>query len=456
MTSKNLPLILVVIACIALTIFIFQPGYLNADAVDQLGQARSGQYSDWHPPVMSWVWSLLDKIAPGALGMFILQVILFWSGLGLLAAFITPKPLNQILIVLLGFYPPLFMLLSAVIKDILMAAAFLFGFAILLWSGRLRSLPLFFLSLFLIMFGMLTRHNAILIAAPLFLYAGFIFMDLKPIKIAPLSPLWLGLTCGVFFFALAFLLGRAWSDSITKIESYPIQQIMVHDLTAITLRLKTDFIPDYLAVSEQPSMRDLRRIYNIRSLKNLFWPDFTPIHFKLLTDPALVEDLTNTWVQTVTKHPRAYLEHRWKVFAATMGITVYKACGPYYYEETVYKPKGLYQAGSNYFSENPVTDRLFIWMEPLRESPVYWNWPYVLLCLILFTASLVVLFKFGFAKVPLAVAALVISAGASMYALANLFVAISCDFRYVHWNVTAALVSAVLLIFSIEKKTPTA
>lgn len=454
MTTKHLPLLLVVLACIALTIFIFQPGYLNADAVDQLGQARSGQYSDWHPPVMSWVWSLLDKIAPGALGMFILQVILFWGGLGLLAAFVTPKPLNQILIVLLGFYPPLFMLLSAVIKDILMAAVFLFGFAILLWAGRLRSLTLFFLSLFFIMFGMLTRHNAILVVAPLFLYAGFIFIDLKPIKIARLTPLWLGLTSGVFFFAVAFLLGRAWSGSITKIESYPIQQIMVHDLTAITLRLKTDFLPDYLAASEQPSMGDLRRIYNIRSLKNLFWPDFTPIHFKLLTDPAQVEDLTNIWVQTVTEHPRAYLEHRWKVFAATMGITVYKACGPYYYEETVYKPKGLYQAGGNYYSENPVTDKLFGLVEPLRESPVYWNWPYVLLCLIVSALSIFTIYKYGFVQSPLAVAALVLSAGASMYALANLFVAISCDFRYVHWNVTTALVSALFLFASIKKKTP--
>jgi hypothetical protein len=33
-------------------------------------------------------------------------------------------------------------------------------------------------------------------------------------------------------------------------------------------------------------------------------------------------------------------------------------------------------------------------------------------------------------------------------------VAISCDFRYVHWNVTAALVSALLLFSSIKKKTP--
>lgn len=38
--------------------------------------------------------------------------------------------------------------------------------------------------------------------------------------------------------------------------------------------------------------------------------------------------------------------------------------------------------------------------------------------------------------------------------LSLILVAISCDFRYVHWNVTAALVSAVFLIFSNQKKTP--
>jgi hypothetical protein len=156
----------------------------------------------------------------------------------------------------------------------------------------------------------------------------------------------------------------------------------------------------------------------------------------------------------VTEHPRAYLEHRWKVFAATMGITVYKSCGPYYYEETVYKPKGFYQEGGNYFSENPVTNSLFFWVEPLRESPVYWNWTYVLLCLIVFVLSMFAIYKNGFVQSPLVVAALVISAGASMYALANFFVATSCDFRFVHWNVAAMLVSAVLMLFSIEKKAP--
>lgn len=222
---------------------------------------------------------------------------------------------------------------------------------------------------------------------------------------------------------------------------------MVHDLTAISLRTKTYLLPEYLASSEQPSMKDLRHIYNTRSLKNLYWPDFTPVHFKIVYDPALVDDLTKTWVETVLEYPRAYLEHRWNVFGATMGITNNKACGPYYYEETVYKPKGYYRNdGENYYSENRITNVLFTLMEPLRESPLYWNWPYALFCLVLFAVSLGMAFKGGIANIsPLLGAALTLSAGASMYVLANFFAATACDFRMVHWNVAASLISILLL-----------
>lgn len=451
MTTKSLPLLLVVILCIAVTIFIFQPGYLNADAVDQLGQARSGQYSDWHPPVMSWVWSLLDKVAPGALGMFLLQIILFWSGLGLLAAFVTHKPFNQILIVLLGFFPPLFMLLSAVIKDILMAASFLFGFALLVWCGRKRSWLLFALGLVFITFAMLTRHNAILIAGPMFLYAGFIFIDLTSLKTPRLSPFWAGSIAGTLFFAAAFLLGNMWVGSITKINLYPVQQIMVHDLTGISLRLKTDFLPDYLAISEQPSMKDLRRIYNVRSLKNLYYPDFTKIHFRVLSEPELVDDLTSTWLRVIREHPRAYVEHRWNVLMAIMSISVPKSCGPYYYETTIYKPKGYYGNNGGYYSDNPIVDQLFSRMELLRNSILYQNWLYVLFSICTVALSLfAILFK-PLKNKSLLYIALLLGGGALMYAAANLFIGVSCDFRYYYWNAATSLIGGVFIFLSEQK-----
>lgn len=452
MNTKNIAFILLIAGCIAFTIFVFQPGYLNNDAIDQLGQARSGQYSDWHPPVMSWLWRQLDMLAPGALGMFILQTLLYWIGLGLLISLATPHLLTRSLLLLTGFFPPLFMFLSAVVKDLLMAVVFLFGFGLIILAGQRKSVPAFIIGILFLAFGMLTRHNALLAAFPMFLYAGLVFIRFVPMKLGKRTPIWQAGIAGTVFFLAAFLIGQIWSNSLTKVKTYPVQQIMLHDLAGISIKLKTYLIPDYLAISEQPSMRDLRHLYNVRALKNLYWPDFTSIHYRMLTDSAEVDTLTNIWFHTVLEYPRAYLDHRWKVFLATASISVHKSCGPYYYEETVYKPKGYYQDNGGYYSDNPVTDRIFALVEPLRESPLYWNWVYALLTALFAIASLPVLWKVGIAKPSFAAASFALSGGASMYALANLFVAVACDFRYYHWNVVAALVSAIFLFNAWKEK----
>ncbi|NOH01444.1 MAG: hypothetical protein HND47_05430 [Chloroflexi bacterium] len=451
MTAKNIPFLLLLAACIAATLFIFQPGYMNTDAVDQLGQGRSGLFNDWHPPVMSWTWGLLDRIAPGPLGMFLLQVVLFWSGWGMLVSLVSARLLNRSLYLLIGFFPPVFMLLSAVIKDVLMMAVFLFGFALILHSQQRRSLSLFLAGLVFLAYGMLTRHNAVPAALPLFLYAGWAFTNMKSAVVGRFAPFWRVVLSGGTFFTVLLLLGNIWSASLIKIKAYPFQQVMVHDLTGISLKLKTDLLPEYLASSEQPSMKDLRHIYQTRSVKNLYWPDFTAIHFKILYEPEQVQDLTNIWIKTVVEHPRAYLDHRARVFAATMGISVSKACGPYYYEETIYKPKGYYYSDGNYFSASLVTDRLFALVEPLRESPLYWNWVYIFFSLTLFVLSLfLVLRKRANAN---AVVALSFSASGTLYGLAYFFAATACDFRLVLWNVAVTLASSLLLLHSKKQKT---
>lgn len=435
-------------ACAAVTIFIFQPGYLNNDAVDQLNQAQIGIYNDWHPPVMSWVWGQIIKIAPGSFGMFCLQALLYWFGFGLLISLITPKNLYRSVYLLTGFFPPLFMLLGAVVKDVLMTGAFLLGFALIVLAANRKSLVPFVLGMLILSYGMLIRHNAIVAAVPLFLYAGLVFTQIKPLKMGKLSIAWRAIFMGALFFVALFLLGSIWSRSLTSVKTYPVQQIMVHDLAGISIKLKTYLLPQYLASSEQPSMKDLRHLYNVRSIKNLFWPDFTPIHYKFLLDPAQVQDLTRTWLRTVIEYPRAYLDHRWRVFAATMGISIHKACGPYYYEETIYKPKGFYRSDGNYFSDNPVSNLLFETVEPLRESPLYWNWIYVLIPLVLSGVSFLLFWKTGNGNRLIAA---VVSSSAVLYGGAYFFVSTTCDFRMVHWNVAATLVSLLFLFSSNQR-----
>lgn len=454
MTKKNIPFLLLFITCVLFTIYLFHPGYMDNDAVDQFEQGKSGLYNDWHPPIMSWLWGRLDQIIPGTLGMFTLQVILFWSGLGILISLAAPDLKSRFLYLLIGFFPPAFMLLSTIIKDVAMAAALTFGFSLILYSEKRRSILLFIPGLVFLGYGMVTRHNATLAAFPLFLYSGIALAKIYSSRTGTACAAWKSVTLGFALFIIVFAAGNLGTRYLTKIKSYPIQQIMLHDLVGISIRTKTNLVPQYLAVSEQPSMKDLRRIYQLGSMKNLYWPDFTPIHFKIIHDPTLVGDLFNTWIREVVKHPRAYLDHRSKVFAAVLNIKGGKTCGPYYYEETIYKPKGFYKNGSldNYYSDNPITNRLFGLIEPLRNSLIYRNWLYVLLPLVLFVISILVVLKFRSTESSLAIIALALSASGSLYGLAYFFVATTCDFRMVYWNVVVTLTASSFLLNSFKRK----
>ena len=50
----------------ALTLLIFYPGMMTFDAKYLLRILAKGTLGDWQSPVMVWLWSLIDPIAPGA------------------------------------------------------------------------------------------------------------------------------------------------------------------------------------------------------------------------------------------------------------------------------------------------------------------------------------------------------------------------------------------------------
>ena len=86
--SSPLPLVLTLIAGMGglfLTLAAFWPGLMTWDSVRQYDQALSGEFDDWHPPAMEWLWRLLVPIHQGPLLMFLLQVALLWVGVALLA-----------------------------------------------------------------------------------------------------------------------------------------------------------------------------------------------------------------------------------------------------------------------------------------------------------------------------------------------------------------------------------
>src|SRR5216684_4025026 len=68
---------------VVFTVASFFPGYMSPDSVWQLQQGRAMRFNDWHPPVMSFLWGVIDRVVPGPAGMLVLHNVMFWAGLSL-------------------------------------------------------------------------------------------------------------------------------------------------------------------------------------------------------------------------------------------------------------------------------------------------------------------------------------------------------------------------------------
>ena len=58
---------------LAVSLWVFWPGYMSWDSAFQWWQSRHDTFDSVHPPLMAMIWQLSDRVVPGPGGMFALQ-----------------------------------------------------------------------------------------------------------------------------------------------------------------------------------------------------------------------------------------------------------------------------------------------------------------------------------------------------------------------------------------------
>ena len=116
-------------------------GVMIDDARWQYQQAVDNQFEDWHPPLMAWAWRRLAFIVPGPAPMLLLQLLLYWGGIGLIAwwAWRRGQPGLAVAIACAGWVPAPLALTGTVIKDALMTGFLLVGSGLLLSRQQARA-----------------------------------------------------------------------------------------------------------------------------------------------------------------------------------------------------------------------------------------------------------------------------------------------------------------------------
>lgn len=414
------------------TVWLYYPGYMSYDAIDQLNQAREGVFRDWHPPLMAYIWGGLDRIVPGPGLLLLWQNLMFWGGLGLLAARL--RGWRSILFLVgVGFFLPIFASLGTIWKDSALAGALLLAVGILSWSelyqrGRLASLAL--LPMF---YALALRHNAAPAIVPLLLWWAWQIGSSRNLLLHQWVPKVSIVGGGTL---LVMLVAVNLSNSLlTTYPTYPFQQIWAHDVVALSLAQNEVLLPPEL--NDPPFTIDqLRAIYTPESVVPLFCctPDLRRIEqVRYASQRYKVDALFTRWLNIVPRNLSAYAAHRATAVTAMVGWGRAEVCFPF---ETGVEPNGLGVT----FTPSPLnrwlTEQLFV---PLQDSFWFRAWLYWAVNTLLVVGM--VLFK-PLRQTPMSI--LVVSG--ALYMLPYLIATTQCDLRFSWWMIIATVTAGALYL----------
>ncbi len=411
------------LAGFGLTVMCLFPGYLTNDATYVHGYITDWHLGDWQSPVMTMLWWLIDPIAPGSGSMFLLTVILYWLGFGIIGLTVARRSAALALVVpLMGLTPPAFILLSMIWRDILLSATWLLAAAIV-YAVADRSGPLRYavqaLALALIAFGILLRPNAIVAAPLLIAYA------LWPARFEWKRAALLFVPA---LFAGYGVIHLVYYDILHVKRENPLHSLLVFDLGGITYFAKENQFPVTWSAEETALLTS--RCYEPQHWDSYWTLDPCKFVMARLERPDDVifgsQRLVDAWLHAVAAHPVAYLRHRLTVlwtFLALPNLTL-----------EVFR---LSLPDQSPLARNPYFQVLLPLHDALKSTILYRTGFWLLL------AVAIVGWAWPARRAPSGAFAVSIAGAGIFYVMSFSLLGVATDFRYAHWTVVAALAGLI-------------
>jgi hypothetical protein len=431
------------VVCLAgfvVTLAAFYPGVMSPDSIDQWGQGRAWDFLDIHPPIMSALWGLLDRVWAGPAGMLVFHNALFWGAAALFWRLTRERSRALALcFAAFGFMPQFLALLGSIWKDVGLGASLFMASALLYGAGRRGWRFALFAACPLLFYGYGVRLNAAPAVLPLALWSAHVACGQFP-RLAARSASFklLPAALGVAYFVVLTAAVAATTRALTHGRTmYPFQQVMLHDLAAVSKETGRSHFPEYVTAMPNFSLEQASAKYSTEWVNTLIYGEPPPLKSTLNADEIV--NLRAAWWEAVSHNKAAYLKHRWSVFRNLTGLGtefVYKSFNPV---------TGLNNPPEFRIKPNALTRALTSYFFLFSNSPFFRGFVWMLVCLALAYLSL----RLGLAGDLVAVLSLASSGFA--YSAAYFFVTPSSEFRYLWWTVLAASVSAILFALHVKE-----
>ena len=412
-----------------LTYLIFFPGLMSTDSYFQLQQARTGHFNDWWPPIMAWLWSLIEHFIPGPQGFFIVIILLYWGGFGLICTHCSQGTRKRFLAaVILPYLPFLINFAGTVGKDQLVFGCFLtsLGLILLQPKGRAFKIATGSTIVLLLLVGLLARYNSVLAAIPLVV----LWIWPSPTTARPLTSLGLRLAaCGAVILLLWLGSSNAFNRYVVQPERTGFQNpLFAWELVGLSHLTHENLVPGSWSMAETREI--IGRCYDPSSSNSVVFDECRFIADELHRSGEWKSGLLAAFMRASIVHPVLYLKTR-LLYLHTLiwpnQIFVYRG-GPLSTPTQNNEVFKLMSYAFTWMQTAPVVHFIF--------TLLFW------MVVSLMVAALSLLFwvrgRAEFYKPFL------IALSAVLYILPLAVIGIAGDFRYGYWSIAATCISVLM------------
>ena len=427
--ARTLPW-LIAIAGFALDVAAFWPGQMSFDSAYAWWQARGGETTDITPPAFVLVWRACNALIEGPGLVFALHLVLFWSGLALLAGALRVGPLRTTTILLVAAFAPVpWLLRGHVWTDVGLFSALLFATGALARAHVTHRRRWILAALPALFYAATVRHNAL----PAMLPAAIWLVWLASGRVASLARI---AVLSTVLCAMMIVAAVAIDASVQR--RVPLWVAAAEwDLAALSIASGQMLLPPFmigpgLDVAELAgAFREWSMVPMLQNTQHGMRDPFADDYTK-----AQLTELREAWFDGIRAHPGAWLAHHARRVVAILGVH-----DPSWPRELIYVDDEFH------YRDNPPVARnvsalhqaLMVGAARLSGTSLLAGWPYLLA---------------GVLAAPVAwrrrrelagLCAILLLTSAWLYLL-PLLVLVPAELRYLGWSCLASVLAVALAV----------
>ena len=375
-TKGETALLLVIPVFLSLVITaLFYPGAMSYDTLHALRGARNGVTDSMWPPMVSYIWRIVDLVSLNPAVMHFTQVLLLIVSIFYILFLLTRKVFQTTVFLFVYLSVPAVLGTIAVIwKDVLMAAFFLAGFAVIIFARTVISKRIFVflsgLALFLIFLGTCSRHNAVTGAVPLLFYLGFVLSSrfVKRPKYLWLTVILLSSLLTAVVFISKIQLDNYSLPGLTKMSTSNdvfLQTVRVLDVAGASLCLEKNL---FSGITPNLTIDEIRSGYD---------PKHVNLSQGLLNKVPVDDRINSVWMNTATNHPICFFNNKFELTKYMIGAD----SGVQFLITHPYVDKNEYEYR---FSESSIRDTAFAYISKASKLPILKPWFIYLMAIVSF------------------------------------------------------------------------